>query len=382
MTPFFSIVVPCYKVEPFIRECLDSIRKQSFRDWECIVVVQRSADKTEEIVREIAAQDDRIRFFVLPPSGSPSASRNLAIDRSAGEYIVFVDGDDYILDNALERISERIKAHPGADLYPCAVLVDPRRYGKEEIWDGFPPDSPEEMTGPEVIINVRRRFDSYANYMVQPMICRRGFLNETGTRFVFGLKHEDTEFLPRLLYRAKRVVPLHEVYYFYRMTQNSITTSSYPPGYELKHIARVKRNLMAFHAKVSREPGFDPRVSEYWANQWIGKIYGRWFYPWVIDHTPRRIRGGTLRYMLEGEMDDFLLLVKSAPFTKKLMSRVLLLFVRHPSSCAWFSECLFRIFFFLSERKSEKSKVLRGRRFLSAAAQEKLPPTTSQGSGE
>lgn len=356
MKPFFSIIVPCYRIEPYIRECLNSIMKQSFRDWECIVVVQKSEDKTEGIVQEIAECDERIRFFVLPPSGSPSASRNLAITRSEGEYIVFVDGDDYIFDNVLEKLAERIKARPGADLYPCAILVDSRRYGKEEIWDGFPPDSPEEMTGPEAIINVRRRFDSYANYMVQPMICRRAYLNEKGLRFVFGLKHEDNEFLPRLLYQAKRIVPLHEVFYFYRMTQNSITTTSHTRGYELKHIARVKRNLMAFHAEVSKKPGFDPRISEYWANLWLSKIFGRWFYPWVIDHTPRRIRIGTLRFMLANETDSFLLLARSAPFTKRMMSRMLLLAVRHPSSCACFSESVFRIFFFLSELKNKSKK--------------------------
>ena len=187
--------------------------------------------------------------------------------------------------------------------------------------------------------------------MAQLTICRRDFLNENGLRFVYGLKHEDNEFSPRALLLAKRVVPLHEPFYLYRVVPNSITNAKQPPGHELKHIARVKRNLLAFHAEESRKPGFDPRVSEYWADLWLSKIFGRWFYPWVIDHTPRRIRIGTLRFMLANETDCFLLLVKSAPFTKRLMSRALLLAVRHPASCAWLSESLFRAFFFLSEIK-------------------------------
>ena len=84
--------------------------------------------------------------------------------------------------------------------------------------------------------------------------------------------------------------------------------------------------------------------------------FGRWFYPWVIDHTPRRIRIGTLRFMLANETDSFLLLARSAPFTKRMMSRMLLLAVRHPSSCACFSESVFRIFFFLSELKNKSKK--------------------------
>ena len=355
MKPFFSIIIPCYNVEPFIKECFQSILNQSFQDWECLAIVETSRDETEQIVRSFAEKDQRIMVFTQPKSGSPSAPRNKGLDHAEGKYVLFLDGDDYITENSLERIAAKISAHPEADLYPCSIIVYDTKNGKETIWDNYPENTPTEMTGQEAIVKFLR-YHSYPCPMAQLTICRRAFLNDNGLRFVYGLKHEDNEFSPRALQLAKRVVPLHEPFYYYRFVPDSITNSKQQPGYELKHIARVKRNLMAFHAEVSKKPGFDPRISEYWANLWLSKIFGRWFYPWVIDHTPRRIRIGTLRFMLANETDSFLLLTRSAPCTKRIMSRMLLLAVRHPSSCVWFSESVFRIFFFLSEIKNKFKK--------------------------
>lgn len=351
MTPFFSIIIPCCNVASYIDQCLRSILDQPFQDWECLAVVETSRDQTEQIVRDFAEKDRRIRVFTQPRSGSPSAPRNTGLDHALGKYAIFIDGDDFIQENSLARIAEKIEAHPGADLYPCAIVVSDSKNGKETVWDNYPENTTLEMTGQKAIVSYLQHHPDPCP-MAQLTVCRRSFLNEKGLRFVYGLKHEDNEFSPRALLLAERVVPLHEPFYCYRIVPNSITNSKQSPGYELKHIARVKRSLMAFHAEMSKKPGFDSRISKYWANLWLSKIFGRWFYPWVVDHTPRRMRIGTLRFMLANGTDDYLLLVQSAPFMKKLMSRVLLLAVRHPSSCAWFSELMFRMFFFLSEIKS------------------------------
>ena len=66
--PFFSVVVACCDVEPYLRECLDSVTGQDFADWECIVVVEESKDATERIVREYAARDSRFSVFTQPRS--------------------------------------------------------------------------------------------------------------------------------------------------------------------------------------------------------------------------------------------------------------------------------------------------------------------------
>ena len=85
MKPFYSIIVPCCDVEPYVRECLGSVQKQPFADWELLAVVETSKDGTERAVREIAAGDPRITVFAQPRSGSPAAPRNTALDHARGE---------------------------------------------------------------------------------------------------------------------------------------------------------------------------------------------------------------------------------------------------------------------------------------------------------
>ena len=94
MKPFFSIIIPCCDVEPYVRECFDSVLNQPFADWEIIVGVETSAD------------------------------RNKGVKTALGEYVIFLDGDDTIAEGSLQRLHDKIAARPGADLYPCAIRVN------------------------------------------------------------------------------------------------------------------------------------------------------------------------------------------------------------------------------------------------------------------
>lgn len=350
MTPFFSIIIPCYNVATFIEQCLRSVLDQPFQDWECLAVVETSRDQTEQIVRSFAEKDPRIRVFTLPRSGSPSTPRNTGLDHAEGKYVIFLDGDDYIFENSLEKIAAKITACPNADLYPCAIFVQDAQKENSNIRDNYRLEDPSEMTGPESILINRYRIDEPCP-MAQMTVCRRMFLEENRLRFIPGLKYEDGEFHPRAFYRAKKVVPLHEVFYFYRMNPQSITGEKNRNSHFLPHHANKMRRRFAFHATVSKEKGYDFRISECWANQWLSELYGRWFFPGRIKNVPRTVRIATLRSMFADGPDNFQLLVRFAPLPKRLMSHAILLAVRHPSKCAALSDLLFRIFFFLSEIK-------------------------------
>ena len=110
MKPFFSIIVPCCDVEPYVRECLMSVINQPFHDWECLIGIETSKDRTEEVVHEIIDGDERFKVFTGPRSGSCSASRNTGIDIAQGEYVIFLDGDDTIVDGSLQRLHDKIVA--------------------------------------------------------------------------------------------------------------------------------------------------------------------------------------------------------------------------------------------------------------------------------
>ena len=350
MKPFFSIIMACCDVEPYIREAMDSVMKQSFGSWECICGVEESKDRTEEILREIAASDPRVRVFTHPRSGSCSATRNVGLDMARGEYVIFLDGDDSIAEESLARIAERIDAAPGADLYPCAVVAYEEDSDKKEIRDNFNASSPSEMTGVEALLEIDRLHGVDFCPMLQLTISRREFLMEHELKCVYGLRRQDSEFTPRALYLAKRVVPLHEPFYLYRLRANSVSSAAKGAGYFHKDWAIINKSLFAFHAQVSRESGFDRRVSACWARQWIGRFLYFWFSPKNMKGIPRERRLETLNLLFSEGFDDFDLLLKSAGAGKRLAGFWVRVFVCC-SGLRGAAELFFRCYYRLSGMK-------------------------------
>ena len=100
--PTLSIIVPVYKAEKYLRQCVDSIIAQSFTDWECILVDDGSPDRSGAICDEYAQTEARIRV-IHKENGGVSSARNVALERIAGEWLTFVDSDDCLYPNALKR---------------------------------------------------------------------------------------------------------------------------------------------------------------------------------------------------------------------------------------------------------------------------------------
>ena len=341
MKPFFSVIMPCCDVEQYVRESLDSIRSQSFADWECIVGIEESRDRTEEIVREYAAKDPRIRVSVGPRSGSCSATRNIGIEMATGEYVLFVDSDDTIAEGSLQRLHDKIAERPGADLYPCAIQVYNEIAGRnEELRDNYPPDFNGELTGPQATVMIySRRRDPCP--MLQMTVFRREHLIAHGLRCLHGRKRQDSEFSPRALYLAARVIPLHESFYIYRVRTNSVSTLAKSTGYFLDSYADILRSLLAFHAKVSKEPGFDQRIARSWAKHWLNWICYYWFGSRAIKLTPRQKRMDTLRFLFQDGFGDLDAIMYAATIPRRIACRFVKLFVRHPQ-LAWVADSFFR----------------------------------------
>jgi len=329
MKPFFSVIVPCCDVAPYLRACLDSVLNQPFADWECILGVETSRDKTEEIVREYVAKDPRFKMFTGPRSGSCSASRNTGIDMATGEYVIFLDGDDTIAEGSLQRLHDKIAERPGADLYPCAIQVHNDTTGKdEELRDNYPKGFDGELSGPEATLKTEGGCGSHPCPMLQMTVFRRAFLAERGLRCVPGLRRQDSEFSPRALYLAKRVVPLHEPFYVYRLQAASVSSSARGAGYFHGDWTVIVRSLLAFHAKASAEPGFDTRISRCWARQWLPWILYFWFDPKNVRDIPRSRRVETLSGVFARGFADFDRLLAAASPSKRVAGLLVKAFVR------------------------------------------------------
>ena len=345
--PFFSLIIPCCDVEPYVRACLDSVLEQSFQSWECLIGVETSKDKTEEVVREYTAKDPRFKMFTGPRSGSCSASRNTGTDMATGEYVIFLDGDDTIAEGSLQRMHDKIAARPDADLYPCAIVVHNELTGKtDEIRDNYPEGFADELDGPAATLMLERLFaKSFPCPMLQLTVFRREFLVEHDLKCIYGLRMQDSEFSPRALYLAKRVIPIHEPFYLYRIRENSVQTKAKGPGYFYKDLAIRLRSLMAFHATESTKPGFDRRVGKAWARRWTGMILMRWFNPNILRDLSREERMETLKIVFPDGFGDFDAMLKNATLVQRIAAPWLKAFFRHPSMRAP-AELFFKVVYF------------------------------------
>ena len=356
MKPFFSIVIPCCNVGSYIRECLDSILKQPFQDWECLPIIEDSKDDTEKIINEVASADSRFRVFKQPRSGSAAKPRNTGLENAKGEYLIYLDGDDSLAEDALGKLAQRMAERPGADMYACAILEYEDGGKTIRTIDNYLTDAPVELTGHDAILLLYKYWKN-PSPMVQEVIWRVDFLNEHALRFVDGLQHDDHEFFPRALYRAKRVVPLHEVFYLYRRQLNSITLGhKKEPGHFLKYMCVVLKSLFAFHAKVSTEPGFDPRIAQCWAREWIAWLFD-WFYEWNVSRIPREKRRETLNILFADGFGDLDALAKNASFHRRVAVWWVKLFMRHPSF-AGLAEFFFKWYFRYADMRNRQGKRL------------------------
>lgn len=114
-----SIIVPIYNVEQYISKCIESILAQTYRDFELILVDDGSTDMCGKICDEYAKQDSRVHVIHQENKGV-SAARNAGISLAKGEYIMFVDSDDFITENMLEKMHDCI-AESGSDIAICGI---------------------------------------------------------------------------------------------------------------------------------------------------------------------------------------------------------------------------------------------------------------------
>ena len=216
----FSIIVPAYNVEKYLGRCLDSICNQSFTDIELIIIDDGSTDGSREIYESYARKDDRITVIQMDNLG-PSAARNAGMDRASGEYIMFVDSDDYIDVDTCERFNAIIEnGAPDMIIGGATVHEEDRTYPmvhtnlRENV----------EYTGIEY---TRLAISAREWYATVWMGCyRRDYLDRNNLRFKLGIFHEDLEFLPRLFLNAQTVRFIDRPFYHYCIRPGSITTAS------------------------------------------------------------------------------------------------------------------------------------------------------------
>jgi len=238
----FSIIVPVFNVEKYLRQCLDSVIQQSFQNFEVICVNDGSTDRSLSILQEYLQKDTRIKLIDQANRGL-SAARNAGIDAAKGEYVFFLDSDDWIEPDTLKILSEK---QNGEDL----VCFNGRRYfedGRSEESDKGIEDS--NLIGWDYYnkyASKTRKFDFVCSVL---RIYKRSFLKEKNVRFAEKIYHEDNLFTPIVCFYARSVSIIPDSLYVYRIRSGSITQSVFSESSKIKRIydiAEVNNRLMEF----------------------------------------------------------------------------------------------------------------------------------------
>ena len=219
-----SIVIPIYNVEKYIGKCLRSCISQDIElgeDYEIICVNDGTRDKSADIARQIAS--DLVGVIVIDQENQGlSVARNTGFEHAKGEYVWFVDSDDYIADKCLGGIVRELIS-TNVDMM-CVQQFFSYEDGRQPI-----PQSKTIIKRGSTGIDVFK--GGRYNTMAQMSIYKRSMLVEHGLKFYPGIYHEDAEFMPRALYYAKSMSSYDKyVYYYLQRTSGSITSS-----YKLKN---------------------------------------------------------------------------------------------------------------------------------------------------
>lgn len=207
-----SIIIPIYKVEKYLEKCILSCVNQNIPsgDYEIIAVNDGSPDKSLQIVERIASHYANIRV-ITRQNGGLSAARNTGIDNAKGEYLFFVDSDDWIENNCLRKITDVLKEQKPDVLCICSANVLGNQIARRMSYEGLKSES-----GPESMLH-------YVTPCATFHIVRKAHLDQNNIRFYEGIFHEDTEYTPRMRYLAKKVSYLNDIIYFVFQNSNSIT---------------------------------------------------------------------------------------------------------------------------------------------------------------
>lgn len=214
-----SVIVPVYNVEKYLERCVKSIAAQTYKDLEILLIDDGSTDKSGKMCDDFQQTDSRIKAF-HKQNGGLSDARNYGIEHSAGEFISFVDSDDYIDEKMLETL-HRLITENDADLAVCSAM---------DVFEGKEVTQVKEIK--EFNLN---KVESY-KYMLRgdgiPSACNKLYKRQTvgDVRFPVGKLYEDGFFTPQILKRVEKTAVTSKPMYYYFRRADSITTKPFRKG--------------------------------------------------------------------------------------------------------------------------------------------------------
>lgn len=241
MNPLISVIVPVFNAQNTLNRCVNSILNQTFRNWELLLIDDGSTDKSCEICNQYAAIDKRIKVF-HKENGGVSSARNIGLDNANGDWITFVDSDDFIDCTFLETFAEL----QSRDLYIAGIKFI---------------NSTTTLLPPERCINIENatELDNLLNklYFTVPWgkIYKNDIIQHNKIRFNINLKiGEDTDFVLKYLVYIKDIRLVSKpLYHFFNNEKGKITKYTLTADEFITHTVYIKKSLTALCKKLNYE---------------------------------------------------------------------------------------------------------------------------------
>lgn len=201
MNNFFSIIMPAYNADRYIKKAIESVINQIYKNWELIIIDDGSTDNTVNIIKNYVSSDNRIKLFRNPKKGA-GAARNYGISKSKGKYLAFIDSDDSYSSNFISSANELIEKGSDCVIFDYITVKDGKNSNVRHT--GITP------------------YDSFTACWNKVYL--KALWN--GLRFDEDNRIEDLQIIPIVVYKAKNVKHVSgKAYYYYLYNNNSVTKS-------------------------------------------------------------------------------------------------------------------------------------------------------------
>lgn len=260
--PLVSIIIPIYKVESYLRRCLDSIVRQTYKNLEIILVDDGSPDNCPQICDEYAACDNRIAV-IHKKNGGLSEARNTGLDICKGEYISFIDSDDWVEKNYIEFLIKNAFSHQ-ADI----VIGN-----YDLVWDDHSASSEPFQ---EVVLEKKEVFFQIITAQTTHLGISWGKLYKKrildGERFPVGKTQEDNYTSYKFIYKANRVCCVDAVLYHYYQRDDSISKTDTSNNF--MDVVKEQLDFLIEHKEFELAEFTAIKIGWYWYNQYVKDIQG------------------------------------------------------------------------------------------------------------
>lgn len=217
-----SVIIPVYNVEAYLRECVESVLKQTYQNFEIILVDDGSTDSSGVICDEYVDKDERVSV-IHQSNGGLSVARNTGLSESNGDYIYFLDSDDYIAENALEHLI-KIAEKDNSDIvfFDAVSFADTNDFTVKQNY--IRKNNYQTDNGLNVFSKMSKNQEFHS--AVPLLFIRKEFLLNSCITFIPGILFEDMVFTYQLFCKSVTVSQCSEALYYRRYRKNSIMTSS------------------------------------------------------------------------------------------------------------------------------------------------------------